>query len=45
MCLEGKIEAKDKPGNYLCKRCGAISKKKPRICKPKKIKKKKKKKK
>jgi hypothetical protein len=40
MCLEGKSEAKKKPGRYQCKQCGAVSKKKKRICEPKKIKKK-----
>ena len=38
-CLKGKEEAKHKPGNFECKNCGAISKKKGRVCKPKKIKK------
>jgi hypothetical protein len=44
MCLSGKKEAKAKPGRYKCKNCGAVSKKKKRICEPKKIKKKKEKK-
>ena len=39
MCLEGKKEAKPKPGRYTCRNCGAVSKKKGRICEPKKIKK------
>ena len=38
MCLKGKKQAKDKPGNFRCKNCGAISKKKSRLCEPKKIK-------
>jgi hypothetical protein len=38
MCLKGRKEAKEKPGNFHCKNCGAISKKKYRLCKPKKIK-------
>lgn len=37
-CLGGKSEHKAKPGRYRCKRCGAVSKKKDRVCKPKKIK-------
>lgn len=28
-----------KPGHYVCKECGAISKKKGKLCKPKEIKK------
>ena len=40
MCLDGKKEAKEKPGNYKCKNCGAVSTKKADICQPKKIKKK-----
>lgn len=38
MCLEGKQEAKEKPGRYKCKKCGGVSKGKNNICKPKKIK-------
>ena len=38
-CLKGKKEAKNKRGNFVCKNCGAIGKKKSRVCKPKKIKK------
>jgi hypothetical protein len=37
MCLKGKKKVKEKPGNFRCKRCGATSKKKKDICKPKKI--------
>ena len=38
-CLKGKKEAKEKPGNYLCKKCEAVSEDKKRLCDPKKIKK------
>jgi len=38
MCLKGKSEAKDKKGNFICKKCGSVSKKKKHLCKPKKIK-------
>ncbi len=38
MCLKGKKEAKEKKGNFTCKKCGAVTKKKKRLCKPKKIK-------
>lgn len=37
-CLKGKKEAKEKPGNYKCTKCGAVSDKKKHICKPKKLK-------
>ena len=37
-CLGGKSEAKPKPGRYECKQCGAVTKKKSHVCKPKKIK-------
>ncbi len=37
-CLKGKKEAKEKPGNYRCKKCGALSKKKKELCKSEKIK-------
>ncbi len=40
-CLKGKSEAKEKAGHYLCKKCGAVSKKKGHVCKPQKIDKKK----
>lgn len=40
-CRKGKSEAKEKPGNYRCKKCGAVTEKKGHVCKPKKIKKKK----
>lgn len=37
-CLKGKNEHKPKPGRYRCEKCEAVSKKKDRLCKPKKIK-------
>jgi len=37
VCLKGKCTAKDKPGNYKCKKCGAIAAKKGKLCDPKKI--------
>ncbi len=37
-CREGESENKPKPGRYQCKQCGAVSKKKDHVCKPKKIK-------
>jgi len=37
-CLKGKSEAKRKPGRYTCDKCGAVTKKKKHLCKPKKIK-------
>lgn len=36
-CLKGKSEDKAKPGRYTCVKCGAVSKKKDHVCKPKKI--------
>ncbi len=36
--MKGKKEAKKKKGNFTCKKCGAVTKKKKRLCKPKKIK-------
>jgi hypothetical protein len=39
MCLKGKKEAKTRPGNFRCKNCCAVTKKKGRLCKAKKIKK------
>ena len=38
-CLKGKSENKPKPGRFRCDKCGAVSKEKAHICKPKKIKK------
>lgn len=37
-CLRGKSEAKKKDGAFVCKKCGAVSKKKDHLCKPRKIK-------
>lgn len=37
-CLSGESEDKPKPGRFQCKDCGAVSKKKKHVCKPKKIK-------
>jgi len=37
-CLKGKSENKPKPDRYQCGRCGAVSKKKKAVCRPKKIK-------
>jgi len=38
VCLSGESEHKAKPGRYRCRRCGAVSKKKGHVCKPKRIK-------
>jgi transcription initiation factor TFIIIB Brf1 subunit/transcription initiation factor TFIIB len=37
-CKKGKSSADAKAGNYACKKCGAVVKKKGKVCKPKKIK-------
>ena len=37
-CLKGKSENKSKPGRFECRKCGAVSKNKKRVCKPRKIK-------
>ncbi len=37
-CLKGKREAKPRGSAYRCGKCGAVSKKKGRLCKPKKVK-------
>jgi hypothetical protein len=37
-CLKGKSENKEKPERFKCGKCGAVSKKKTHLCKPKKIK-------
>ena len=37
-CKKGKSTHKEKSGNYKCKKCGAVVKKKDKLCKPKKIK-------
>ncbi len=42
-CLHGKSEAKKKPGNYKCDKCGAVSAEEKHLCRPEKIKDKKKK--
>jgi len=38
-CQFGKPNRKPKPGDYQCKECRAVSTKKHRLCKPKKVKK------
>lgn len=37
-CLKGKSKSRQKAGNYVCEKCGAASKKKKEVCKPRKIK-------
>lgn len=37
-CQKGKSTHKKKSGNFECKKCGAVVKKKGKLCKPKKIK-------
>ena len=37
-CLKGEKKARDKPGSFSCRKCGATSRKKKDLCKPKKIK-------
>lgn len=37
-CLKGRSENKPKSGRYVCKKCKAVSKKKGRLCDPRKIK-------
>lgn len=37
-CLKDKPHKIPKPGWYVCKKCGAASKKKKEICKPQKLK-------
>jgi len=37
-CKKGKSSEPKKPGNFECKKCGVVAKKKGKICKPKKIK-------
>ena len=34
-CLKGKSKEKPKSGRYTCKKCGAVSDKKGKVCKPK----------
>jgi len=36
-CLKGRKKTKPKPGRFRCGKCGAVSRKKTRLCKPKKI--------
>jgi hypothetical protein len=38
-CLKGKPIRPAKPGDFRCKKCGAVAAKKKRLCKPKKVKK------
>ena len=38
MCLNGKSKSKPKAGRFRCKKCGAVTRKKKNICKPRKIK-------
>ena len=37
MCIKDKPRKKRKPGRFECSKCGAVSKKKKKLCKPKKI--------
>jgi hypothetical protein len=37
-CKKGKSKSKAKPGRYECGKCGAVAKKKSKLCKPCKIK-------
>jgi len=37
-CLKGEKKAKGKRGHFACKKCGAVSRKKKGLCKPKRIK-------
>lgn len=37
-CKKGKSKLAKKAGLYECKKCGAVVKKKDKLCKPKKIK-------
>jgi hypothetical protein len=36
-CLKGKSTAKTKAGNFKCRKCGAVAKKKKKLCNAKKI--------
>ena len=38
-CKKGKSKTKPKTGRYECKDCGAVVKKKDKVCDPRKIKK------
>jgi hypothetical protein len=42
VCIKDRSTAKEKPGRFKCKRCGAVSRKKSEVCKPKRIERKKK---
>jgi len=37
-CKKGDSKHEHKPGRFECKKCGAVVKKKDKVCKPKKIK-------
>ena len=37
-CQKDKPRKKPTPGKFECNKCGAVSKKKDKLCKPKKIK-------
>jgi len=37
-CLKGQKPRKAKPGDFRCKECAALSKKKKKLCEPKKVK-------
>lgn len=37
-CKKGESKHERKPGMYECKKCGAVAKKKDKVCKAKKIK-------
>ena len=38
-CKKGSAKVKAKPGRFRCQDCGAVVKKKDKVCDPKKIKK------
>jgi hypothetical protein len=38
-CQFGKPNRKPKAGDFQCKECGAVAKKKKKLCSPKKVKK------
>lgn len=37
MCLKDKPRKEPKPGKFECKKCGAVSRKEKKLCKPKKL--------
>lgn len=37
MCIKDKPRKAPKPGKFECKKCGAVSKNKDKVCKPRKI--------